>query len=368
MSKDYYKILGVQKNASQDEIKRAFRRLAHEHHPDKKGGDDAKFKEANEAYSVLGDEKKRAQYDQFGSAGPGGAGFGGAGFNPNDFGFDFSGFQQGGFGQNGGVEFDLGDILGDFFGGGRGAQRPKRGSDIQADIDLSFEESIFGMEKEITLNKVSVCAECAGSGAKKGSRMKTCHTCAGKGRVTEVRRSIMGSFQTTRTCETCHGTGKEPEEKCPVCHGTGVHKRNQEIKVKVPSGIEEGEMVRLTGAGEAIAGGQPGDLYLRVHVKEHPLYTKSGHNLVAEATIKLSEALLGTSLTLKTLDGDVALKVPEGTNQGEILRLRGRGVPTTPRGRDGHRGDLLVTINVAMPRKLSKEARKAIESLRNEGL
>ncbi len=368
MSKDYYKILGVDKNASQDDIKKAFRKLAHEHHPDKKGGDDAKFKEANEAYSVLGDEKKRAQYDQFGSAGPGGAGFGGAGFNPNDFGFDFSGFQQGGFGQNGGVEFDLGDIFGDFFGGGRSSQRAKRGSDIQVDIDLSFEDSIFGAEKALTLNKISACAECDGSGAKKGSKMKTCHTCAGKGRVTEVRRSIMGNFQTTRTCETCHGSGKEPEEKCPICHGAGVTKRNQEIKVKIPPGVETGEMVRLSGAGEAVSGGQPGDLYLRVHVKPHPIFRKAGSNLAADITIKLSEALLGTSLTLKTLDGDIVLKVPEGTTHGDTLRVKGKGVPTTPRGKEGHRGDIMVTIRIAMPKKLSKEAKKAIEGLKSEGI
>lgn len=370
MSKDYYKILGLEKNASQDEIKKAFRKLAHEHHPDKKGGNADKFKEANEAYSVLGDEKKRAQYDQFGSAGPGGfGGGGGAGFNPNDFGFDFSGFQQGGgFGQNGGVEFDLGDIFGDFFGGGRSAQRVKKGSDIQVDIDLTFEESIFGVEKNLTLNKISTCAECDGSGAKKGTKMKTCHTCTGKGKVTEVRRSIMGNFQTTRTCETCHGTGKEPEEKCPICHGTGVHKRNQELKVKIPAAIENGEMIRLTGGGEAVAGGQSGDLYLRVHVKPHPLFRKAGSNLATDITVKLSEALLGTILTLKTLDGDIALKVPEGVTHGETLRVKGKGVPTTPRGKDGHRGDIYATIHIAMPKKLSKEAKSAIEQLKREGL
>ncbi|HVT74808.1 MAG TPA: molecular chaperone DnaJ [Candidatus Paceibacterota bacterium] len=368
MSKDYYKILGVDKGASQDDIKKAFRKLAHEHHPDKKTGNADKFKEVNEAYSVLSDEKKRTQYDQFGSAGPGGfGGQGGAGFNPNDFGFDFSGFQgaQGGFGGNG-VEFDLGDIFGDIFGGGR--QKAKRGSDIQVDLDITFEESIFGVEKAIVLNKVSVCAECTGSGAKKGSKMKTCHRCSGKGRVTEVRRSIMGAFQTTRTCETCHGTGKEPEEKCPICHGAGVTKRNQEIKVKVPSSVENGEMVRLTGAGEAVAGGQSGDLYLRLHVKKHPTFRKEGHNLVLETNVKLSDALLGTSIALKTLDGDVTLKIPEGVSEGEILRLKGKGAPTTPRGKDGHRGDILVVVHIAMPKKLSKDAKKAIEELKKEGI
>jgi molecular chaperone DnaJ len=356
MSKDYYKILGVEKNASQDEIKKAFRKLAHEHHPDKQGGNDAKFKEANEAYSVLGDEKKRKQYDTFGSAG-----MGGGGFNPNDFGgFDFSGFQ-GGFG-NGGVEFDLGDMFGDIFGGGR--QRTRRGSDIQVDIDITFEESIFGVQKSITLNKTSVCAECAGSGAKKGSKLKTCHTCAGKGKVVEVKRSIIGAFQTTRTCDTCHGTGKEPEEKCPVCHGSGVHKRNQEIQVKIPAGVEDGEMVRLPGAGEAVIGGTAGDLYIKLHVPEHPIWSKEGHNLVTDLDVKLSDALLGSVYNLRTLDGDIALKIPEGVSHGEILRVKGKGVPSSKH----HRGDALVRISVVMPKKLSKDAKRAIEELKKQGL
>ncbi|HVU06206.1 MAG TPA: molecular chaperone DnaJ [Candidatus Paceibacterota bacterium] len=368
MSKDYYKILGVDKGASQDDIKKAFRKLAHEHHPDKKTGNADRFKEANEAYSVLGDENKRKQYDTFGSAGPG---FGGAGgFNPNDFGgFDFSGFQ-GGFNGANGVEFDLGDIFGDIFGSGMGGsrQKQKRGADIQVDLDIAFEESIFGAEKTIVLNKVSACAECAGSGVKKGSKMKTCHTCSGKGRVTEVRRSIMGSFQTTRTCETCRGAGKEPEEKCPVCRGAGVTKRNQEIKVKVPASVENGEMVRLTGAGEAVAGGQSGDLYLRLHVKKHPTFRKEGNNLLTETAVKLSDALLGVSIPLKTLDGDIVVKIPEGISEGEILRVKGKGAPTTARGKDGHRGDILVVVHVTMPKKLSKDARKAVEDLKKEGI
>lgn len=364
MSKDYYKILGIDKNASQDEVKKAFRKLAHEHHPDKQGGNDAKFKEANEAYSVLGDEKKRAQYDQFGAAGPGMGGFGGnggaGGFNPNDFGFDFSGFQ-GGFG-NAGVEFDLGSMFGDIFGGG-GRQRAKRGSDISVDLQVSFEESIFGIEKTIVINKTSSCEVCGGNGAKRGSKLKTCSTCAGKGKITEVKRSIIGSFQTTRVCETCHGAGKEPEEKCSTCHGSGIHKRNQELKVKIPAGIEDGEMVRLTGAGEAISGGQSGDLYIKIHVKEHAMWQKEGVNLVTDFNVKLSDALLGAQETLKTLDGDITLKIPEGVTHGEILRVKGKGVPTGK----GNRGDILVRINVLMPRKLSREARKVIEGLKNEG-
>jgi len=367
MSKDYYKILGVDKSASGDDIKKAFRKLAHEHHPDKKDGNADKFKEANEAYGVLSDENKRRQYDTYGSAFQNGAGAGG--FNPNDFGggFDFSGFQQGGFG-GANVEFDLGDIFGDFFGGGGRRQQQRRGSDISVDVPISFEESIFGVERTIVLNKTSVCAECAGSGAKRGAKMKTCHTCNGKGKVSEVRRSIIGSFQTTRTCDTCHGSGKEPEEKCPICYGAGIQKRNQEIKVKIPSGLEDGEMIRLTGAGEAVSGGTSGDLYIKVHVKSHSIWHKDGHNLATDLSIKLSDALLGTNHTLKTLDGDIILKIPEGVAHGEILRIKGKGVPTTPRGKDGHRGDALITIHITMPRKLSKDARRAIEDLKKEGI
>ncbi|MDO8579812.1 MAG: molecular chaperone DnaJ [bacterium] len=381
MSKDYYKILGVDKNASADEIKKAFRKLAHEHHPDKKGGNADKFKEANEAYSVLSDDKKRKQYDMFGSAGPGmGGGYGtggygqGAGFNASDFGFDFSGFNQNGF-QGGGSgqgefeDFDLGDILGGMFGGGsRRSSRQRRGADISVDVELPFSEAIFGVERAFKIHKTSVCSECDGSGAKKGSKMKTCHTCAGKGKIIEIKRSIIGAFQTSSVCGTCHGSGKEPEERCSVCRGAGVIDRDQEIKVKIPAGLEDGETIRLPGGGEAISGGESGDLFIKVHVREHSIWTKEGHNLTTKLDIKLSDALLGTTHTLKTLDGDILLKIPEGTTFGEILRVRGRGVPTTARGRDGHRGDILVHINIIMPKKLSREAKKMIEELKREGV
>ncbi|MEK7607649.1 MAG: DnaJ C-terminal domain-containing protein, partial [Patescibacteria group bacterium] len=318
MSKDYYKILGVDKNASGDEIKKAFRKMAHEHHPDKQGGNSEKFKEANEAYSVLSDDKKRKQYDMFGTAGPGmGGGYGGygqgAGFNANDFGFDFSGFNQSGFQQGEFEDFDLGDILGGMFGGGNRRARTKRGADISVDVDLPFSEAIFGGERTFRIHKTSVCSECAGNGAKKGSKMKTCHTCGGKGKVTEVKRSIIGSFQTSHTCETCHGAGKEPEEKCPICRGAGILNRDQEIKVKIPAGLENDETIRLPNGGEAVSGGASGDLYIKVHVKSHPVWRKEGHNLVTEIDVKLSDALLGATHALKTLDGDITLKIPEGT-------------------------------------------------------
>ncbi len=359
MSKDYYKTLGIEKGASKDEIKKAFRTLAHEHHPDKKGGNESKFKEINEAYNVLSDDKKRSQYDNFGSGGfNGGQGFGGGnGFD----GFDFSGFQNA---QGQGVEFDLGDIFGDIFGGFGGQGRAKKGSDIQVDISLTFSEAVFGVEKTILLNKVSTCSTCGGNGAKKGSEMDTCSTCNGKGKINEVRRSIIGSFSQVRTCETCHGTGKIPKEKCETCHGKGTTKNDQEIKVSIPAGIENGEMVRLSGMGEAVTAGQTGDLYIRIHVARDPKFKKEGNNLVMDLHVNLSDALLGTKVDIETLDGTITLSIPEGVNFFEVLRVKGKGVPN----QSGKRGDILVRILIDMPKKLSKDVKKAIEDLRSKGV
>jgi molecular chaperone DnaJ len=360
MAKDYYSILGVQKNASKDEIKKAFRKLAHEHHPDKKGGNEAKFKEVNEAYSVLNDDTKRSQYDTFGSGFQGSTG--GAGFNPNDFGgFDFSQFNQGGSGN--GVEFDLGDIFGDFFGGRQGRQQ-RRGRDISMDIEISFKESIFGVEREILLNKVATCDVCGGNGAKKGSSMDTCSVCNGKGKVHEVRRSIIGSFSTTRTCDNCHGTGKVPKEKCETCKGQGVLKRDQTIRVRIPAGIDDGEMVRLASQGESVTQGTAGDLYIKVHVTKHSQLRKEGSNLVMSLKIKLTDAILGVQYPIKTLDGDIVLKIPEGISYREVLRVKGKGVPTS----SSRRGDLLVQITFDIPRKPNSEVKKLIEELRKKGV
>ena len=356
-NKDYYEILGVDKKAGKDDIKRAFRALAHKYHPDKKTGDDAKFKEINEAYSVLSDDQKRAQYDQFGSAGPNMGGFGGGagGFD----GFDFSQFTQG---ANGGFEFDFGDIFGDVFGGG-GRRQPKRGRDISVDIEVSFEESVFGVERTILLNKVSKCDTCSGTGAEKGTEQVTCEKCNGKGTIREVKRTFFGQFETTGVCENCNGKGKVPKVKCHTCHGHGILKKESEIKVKIPSGIENGEMIRLSGGGEAVAGGQNGDLYIKIHVKKHPVFRKDGVNLTMDLNIKLSTALLGGEETINTLDGAIKVKIPEGVSHGEILRIKSKGVPVERSGR----GDILIKIHIELPKKLSKEARKTIEGLKKEG-
>lgn len=356
MAKDYYESLGVDKKASKEEIKKAFRTLAHKYHPDKKDGNDAKFKEINEAYSVLSDDKKRAEYDSYGRVFSGGQQGGpSGGFE----GFDFSQFTQGGQG----FQFDFGDIFGDMFGGGRRAQA-KRGRDISIDIELSFEESVFGVERVVLLNKVSTCDVCQGTGAEKGSEMLTCSTCSGTGSIREVKNTFFGQFESATTCETCHGSGKVPKTKCHTCKGAGVLKKETEIKVKIPAGIDSGEMIRLTGAGEAVAGGHSGDLYIKVYVKKHALFRKDGTNLVMDLNVKLSDALLGGSETVHTLDGEIAVKIPEGVTHGEILRIKGKGVPYAKNSR----GDILLRVNIALPKKLSKEAKKAIEALKKEGI
>lgn len=364
MAKDYYDILGVDKKASKDEIKKAFHKLAHKYHPDKGGGDEAKFKEANEAYHVLSDEKKRAEYDTYGHTfnGAGGGGpqwNGGQGFG----GFDFSGFQQGGFD---GV--DLGDIFGDFFGGGTGGgRRVERGRDISIDIELSFEESVFGAERKVLLRKTAACETCGGSGAKPGAKMKQCGACNGKGKVTEVRRTILGQVQTSRACDKCHGAGEVPEEECKTCRGAGIMKREEEVAFTVPPGVEDGEMLRMSGRGEAVRkGGIPGDLYIKIYVRPHKIYRREGANLVAMLDVKLSDALLGATYTLPGLDGKpIEVKVPEGVKFGDILRMKDRGIPNA---RGGKKGDLLIKVNIQTPTRLSSKQKKLVEELKKEGI
>lgn len=354
--KNYYDILGVAKGASEEEIKAAFRKLAHKYHPDKKGGNEAKFKEVSEAYSVLSDKKKRAEYDTYGKSFAGGGPGAGQGFG----GFDFSNFQ--GFGGQGGVEFDLGDIFGDVFGGGQG--RARRGRDISIDIELSFRESIFGAERRVLLTKMGVCDSCDGSGAKKGTKSISCATCNGKGEIRESRNSFFGTFATSRTCPKCHGKGQVPESACEACRGEGVRKRQEEVHIVVPSGVENGEMIRMPGRGEAISGGNAGDLYVKLHVKADQKFVREGHHLITTLPLKLTDALLGGSFRVSTLDGDENVEVQGGVVHGEMLKVKGKGVPY---GR-GARGDLLVRVHIDFPKKVSKSARDLIEKLRSEGL
>lgn len=358
--RDYYELLGVTKSSSKEEIKKAFHKLAHKFHPDKKEGDADKFKEVSEAYSILSDDKKRAEYDSYGRVfGGGGAPGGGAG-GFNGAGFDFSQFQDA-FNQGG---FDMGDIFSDFFAGNAGATRQKRGRDISIDLELNFRDSIFGIKRTVLLAKTSLCETCQGSGAAKGSEIVTCTHCNGQGKVHETTNSFFGTVTMVQPCKPCKGKGKIPKEKCHTCRGEGVYKKQDEIEINVPAGIEGGEMIRLNGQGEAVAGGSAGDLYVKIHVKQDTRFKKDGPNLITELSVKLSDALLGASYNIETLDGAESLDIPQGVTHGEMLTIKGKGVPTAR----GKRGDLYVRVKINLPQKLSRSARALVEKLKEEGI
>jgi molecular chaperone DnaJ len=358
MAKDYYNVLGVDKKATQDDIKTAFRKLAHKHHPDK-GGTEEKFKEITEAYSVLSDEKKRREYDAYGQAFPGGAPQGGQGFG----GFDFNGFQQG-FGQ-GGVEFDFGDIFGDIFGGRGQQNRTPRGRDISIDLEIPFKDAVFGTTRTVLIAKVSTCDLCKGNGAKPGTELETCKTCNGAGQVHETRNSILGQFTSVRTCVACEGLGKIPKEKCPECKGQGIKRKEVEIKITVPLGIDNGEMIRLPQQGEAVKTGVAGDLYVKIHVKPHPTFRRDGSNLLMNLPVKMTDALLGTTVSIETLEGKtLEVTIPPMKKAEEHLRVAGKGIPSE----GTRRGDLIIRLEVALPHKLSSKAKKVVEDLKSEGL
>jgi len=359
MKKDYYEILGVQKGASKEEIKKAFYKLAHKYHPDKKEGDEKKFKEVNEAYQTLSDDTKRSQYDQFGPGFENMAG-GGYGQQQGGFGgFDFSGFQ------NGGMEFDLNDIFSDFFGGGMGGgrQQARRGRDISTEIQISFADSVFGVDRRILITKTSSCLTCNGVGAKPGTKMESCKTCNGQGQVREAKRTILGTISSTKICEVCLGAGAIPKEPCSTCKGKGVLRREEEINVAVPGGIRDGEMIRMTGMGEAVYKGTAGDLYIKINVATHPVFKRDGNDLTMNLNLKLTDALLGAKYPIETLDGKIEVTIPEGVSMNEVLRVKGKGVSSK-----GKRGDLLIKLNIKLPNKLSRKEKELVEELRKEGI
>jgi len=365
-AKDYYNVLGIDKKASKDDVKKAFRKLAHKYHPDKGGTDESKFKEITEAYSVLSDDKKRREYDTYGQSFAGASGpAGGPSGQGNPFGgFDFSQFQQG-FG-NGGVDFDFGDIFGDMFGGGRGGQSrtTPRGRDISIDLEVPFKDAIFGTTRDVLIAKVSTCNLCHGSGAKPGTDLEACKTCNGSGRVHETRNSILGQFTSVRICSACDGSGKVPKEKCPECKGHGTQRRQEEIHISIPAGIDNGEMIRLPQQGEAIKTGIAGDLYVKIHVKPHATFRRDGSNLTMDLPVKLTDALLGTIASIETLEGKtLEVKIPPMKRAEELLRVRGKGIPA-----HNDRGDLIIRLEVALPHKLSGKAKKSVEGLQAEGL
>ena len=354
--RDYYEVLGVQKGASDDEIKKAYKKLARKYHPDLNRDDpktaEEKFKEVNEAYDVLKDPQKKAAYDQFGhdafdprrGGSAGGNPFGGAG--------GFGGFEG----------FDLNDLFGDFFGGGgRRARRqgPERGADLRYDLEISFEEAAFGKEVELSIPREEQCPTCDGSGAAKGSTAETCSTCHGTGQEQVVQRTMLGSMMTSRPCSKCHGSGKIIKNPCGDCHGTGRKRVTRTIKVNIPRGVDDGQRVRVSGGGEAgVRGGANGDLYVYIYIRAHELFQRRGNDVIIEIPITFVQASLGDTVQVPTLDGAVDLKVPAGIQTGTVLRVKGKGIPNL---RGTGRGDEHVRVKVTTPQKLSSKQKELLK-------
>ncbi len=352
MSKDYYKILEIEKGASSDEIKRAFRKLAHKYHPDKENGDEQKFKEVNEAYQVLSDEGKRQQYDQFGTTfdQAGAGGFGGQ--NP----FGSGGFSSVNFDLN-----DLGDIFGDAFGFGTRRKSKARGSDIEMNLEIDFKEAAFGTEKKVELYKNVVCDKCKGNGAEPGTKIETCKTCQGSGKVTKVQQTFLGAMQTRTNCSDCQGEGQKAEKSCTNCAGTGIEKKEVEINVKVPAGINNTESIKISNQGEAgLKGHNCGDLYISFIIKPDPIFERQGYDILTNEKISFTQAVLGDKIDVETIDGPVNLKIPSGTQPGTKFRLKGKGIPKL---KGYGRGDHWITIDVDVPKNLSRKQKELLKKM-----
>ena len=353
--RDYYEVLGVSKTASDDEIKKAYRKVAKQYHPDLNPGDataEAKFKEANEAYEVLSDADKKARYDQYGHAG----------VDPN---FGAGGGYGGGFNGDFGDFGDLGDIFGSFFGGGFGGggrrsnpNAPKRGNDASAAVNISFEEAAKGCKKTVKVTKIDTCDECGGSGAKKGTTTKTCPVCNGSGRVTSAQRTPFGVFQTQTVCSHCNGKGKVIENPCQKCNGKGRIRHTVEEVVEIPAGIDDGQVINMRGKGDSgVNGGPSGDLRINVNVRPHPIFNRSGYDVYCEIPITFVQAALGADITVPTLDGKVKFTIHEGTQPGDEFKLKGKGIQ---RLNYSGKGDQYVKIVVEIPKNLSKEQKEKL--------
>lgn len=350
--RDYYEVLGVSKTASADEIKKAYRKLAKQNHPDLNPNDkeaEARFKEANEAYEVLSDSDKRARYDQYGHAG----------VDPN--------FGAGGFGGGFGFDdIDIGDIFGSFFGGGFGGGRsrsqnaPQRGESLRAALNISFEEAAFGCEKEISITRMEVCPDCQGSGAEKGSTVETCDNCRGTGTVKTVHRTPLGAMSSSSPCPKCGGKGKIIKTPCKSCNGSGKKRATRKIKVNVPAGIDHGQTISLRGEGNAGSNGGPsGDLLININVRPHSILTRDGTNVLCEVPITYAQATLGAEIEVPTLDGKVKYSIPEGTQTGTVFRLRGKGITAL---HSKARGDQFVRVNIEVPKNLSQKQKDLLKS------
>ena len=348
--RDYYEVLGVDKNADEATIKKAYRTLAKKYHHDMNPGDkeaEAKFKEVNEAYDVLSDPDKKAKYDQYGHAAFDPSAGGGAGF--------------GGFGDFGG--FDINDIFSSFFGGASGGSTrrngPVRGDDITVRLTISFEESVFGCKKEVSYNKIQKCADCSGTGAAKGSSPKTCSACGGSGQVRVQQRTPFGIMQTQKTCDTCHGTGKIIENKCPNCRGTGFVRVPKKLEVNIPAGIDDGQQLSLRYQGsDGMNGGNAGDLNIIISVRPHSVFERDGDDLYCEVPITYAEATLGAEIEIPTLEGSMKYTIPEGTQTGTVFTLRNKGVT---RVNSKVRGNLYITVVVEVPKNLTSEQKNLLE-------
>ncbi len=360
MSQDYYTILGVSKNATNEDIKKAYRKLAHQYHPDK-GGDAEKFKQVSEAYQVLSNQEKRAQYDQYGRVFENGqAGGGQAGFNGQ--GFDFNGFDIN--------DFNLGDIFGDVFGfgGGRGKSRAKnRGDDIEIEIKLDLKDVLTGLKKTIYLGKMANCQRCNGAGGEPNTKVKQCFTCRGEGEVQELRKTMFGQVARFVVCPECKGQGRIPEKPCNVCSGEGRIKQDQKIDLNIPVGVDSGQVLKLESAGDAgIRGGKAGDLYIKILVKNHPVFQRKGDDLVTEKEISFSQAALGGEIEIKIIDGNIiSLKVPSGLQTGKVFKISGKGI-THFNG--WGKGNLYIKLVVKTPEKLTKKQKDLLEQLKKEGM
>jgi len=357
MQKDLYEILGIKKDATDTEIKAAYRKLALKWHPDKHKGEkgaEEKFKEINMAYEVLSDNKKRQQYDTFGSTQAGAGGFSGGG------GFDFSGFDFGGASAGAG---GFADIFESFFNGGqsntgrRGG--PIRGGDIETELRIDFKDAVFGCERELEITKPDVCDVCKGSGAEPGSPIVTCKTCGGKGEIRTVRNTILGQMATNRICDICHGEGKIPEKKCTKCHGTTRVRTKERVKVKIPAGVDNGFTIRVSGKGEGgVKGGKAGDLYIHLYVKASKEFIRAGLDIHSIVDIHVLKAVMGGEIEVNTVHGKKKIKIPAGTEEGKVFKISGAGVP-----RDGGHGNHLVKVNIKIPKKLSKKEKELYKEL-----
>jgi len=355
--RDYYEVLGVNKDASDEEIKKSYRKLARQYHPDvnpNKKEAEEKFKEISEAYEVLSDSDKRAQYDRFGHVGPEAGGFGGFGGGFGGTGSDFGGF---------GDIFDM--FFGGGFGGGQQAKGPRKGADLRLDLSVSFEEAAFGVEKDVQINRTESCPGCQGTGAEPGTHSSSCPTCGGKGQVAESQNTPFGRFQTVRPCPRCQGEGRIIETPCKECRGSGSVRKNRAIHIKVPGGVDNGSRLRMAGEGEGGArGGPPGDLYVYISVKPHKVFRRDGYDVFCEIPITFSQAALGDEIEVPTLEGKTKLRIPEGTQTGSNFRMKGKGIPNL---RGFGRGDQHILVKVVTPTALTEKQRELMRQFAESG-